>query len=111
MDTAWTDGEGCTLPPDDRTDRLDAFDALFAEALPDVVRDDTRRARLVFRAGPDVAARVTALADAEAECCSFFTLAVEAGPPVTLDIEVPAHHAPTLARLLDRAGVALEVRS
>jgi hypothetical protein len=54
--------------------------------------------RLAFRAGPDVAAELSALVAAERECCPFLSLTVERGAErLVLDIVGP----PEAATIVD----------
>jgi hypothetical protein len=113
----WLAVDACTLPAADRPLRLAEFDDLFATALRAIERPDAAvRARLVLSGGDDLAERVQSLADAETECCSFFTFTltplasdeVDAadGTVLALDIEVPVARADVLAALVQRAEQA-----
>jgi hypothetical protein len=109
----WVPVDACTLPTREQPLRLAEIDELFASTLRAVERPPgvATRGRLVLAGGQDLPDRVRRLAAAEADCCSFFSFAVEPIPgddvTVALDIEVPVTRADVLAGLLDRAERAL----
>jgi hypothetical protein len=88
----------CTLDAGSYQERLAWIRGLMARSLRESRRDDTRL-HLTF----DATARgdVETLVRQEKACCSFlgFTL-VDAGPTITLTIEVPAHAADAANELL-----------
>ena len=67
----------CTLTPGEAVDRLGEWRALADDALA-TSRRAPRRLELRFRNEGDVRARAEALATAEAECCAFLQLTVDA---------------------------------
>lgn len=109
--TAWVP-EGCTLPTTDQPLRVSEFDSLFADTLTEIRRRVADRAEVtMLLKGPgDLAGRVQRLADAESDCCSFFTFRVgavdraDAGRSlVELTVTVPATHVAVLDALVARA--------
>jgi hypothetical protein len=114
--------EACALPTTEQPLRLAEFDNLFAEHLrtAQVAEGPTPiTALLVLDGPPDLGERVQRLADAETQCCSFFTFtvrvdhedraAVTGWPRVTLEVRVPQQYAPVLGALVARAQ-AMAVR-
>ena len=73
----------CTLTPDDGATRQRRWEALAERANPTATRHDgTLEVR--FQPGPGVSEELTALADAERDCCSFvdWQVAEDHGQPV-----------------------------
>lgn len=97
----------CTLPTADQPLRVAEFDALFAETVQGVRREERARLRLELAFGPEHAARAAELTARESGCCSFFTFTLTiAGGGLTLDVAVPPEHAEVLDALQARAGAA-----
>lgn len=78
----------CSLEPERVPDRMREWKALVAAAVARTEVDGG--VRLTFPAGPDLAARVAALAAAEQSCCAFFdfTVRITAGSTV-LEVRAP----------------------
>lgn len=105
-DPSWVP-DACTLPTADQPLRIRQFDELFRDATIDVQRVDARRARLVLRRDPEIAARAADLSVRETQCCSFFgfTLSMTGGE-LTMDITAPPGQVDVLDALVDRARAA-----
>lgn len=97
--------DACTLPAAQRPLRLAEFDTLFATAVRQAEKVDTRRLRLVLAGAADLETTVRHVAARESDCCSFFSFTVTAPQPgrVLLDIEVPAAYVDVLDALANRA--------
>jgi hypothetical protein len=80
----------CTLDAADGAGRSRRWRQLAAEALP-VLRRTVGRLEVRYQPGPGVLDELTALAAAEAECCSFvaWTVTEQAGDPI-LVVSAPA---------------------
>lgn len=80
----------CTLGPVDGAGRSRRWRQLAAEATP-VLRRTKGRLEVRYQPGPGVLDELSALAAAEAECCSFvaWTVTEQAGDP-TLVVSAPA---------------------
>ncbi|MFF0131709.1 hypothetical protein ACFYTG_39365 [Streptomyces mirabilis] len=98
--------QACTLPTAEQPLRVAEFDALFADALLDVDRQEPGRVRLVLdRAAKE---RARTLAERETACCSCFAFTFHADEPerLLLDISAPAEHATVAEALVARAETA-----
>ncbi|HEX3922637.1 MAG TPA: hypothetical protein VHY31_10160 [Streptosporangiaceae bacterium] len=90
----------CSLNQTNLAERTARWQALAARALRQAAptRDGVR---LVFAAGPGVAAELESLAALERECCAFAAWSVHAGPAqVTLDVTAGSEEAVTAVRSL-----------
>ena len=106
IDQSWVPA-ACTLPTVEQPLRAKEFDDLFRDATTAVERIDAKRARLVLRPEPALAARAADLAVRETQCCSFFGFALSAtGGELTMDITSPAGQVAVLDALVDRARAA-----
>ncbi|MEU8197178.1 hypothetical protein AB0C10_25660 [Microbispora amethystogenes] len=106
LDQGWAP-PACTLPTAEQPLRVAEFDALFAETVRAVRREERERLRLELRFSPEYAARAAELTARENGCCSFFTFTLTiAGGGLTLDVAVPPEHADVLDALQARAGAA-----
>ncbi|WP_327045712.1 hypothetical protein OG320_29175 [Microbispora sp. NBC_01189] len=106
LDQGWAP-PACTLPTAERPLRVAEFDALFAETVRAVRREERARLRLELRFSPEHAARAAELTARENGCCSLFTFTLTiAGGGLTLDVAVPPEHAGVLDALQARAGAA-----
>ncbi|GAA4191569.1 hypothetical protein [Microbispora amethystogenes] len=106
LDQGWAP-PACTLPTAEQPLRVAEFDALFAETVRAVRREERERLRLELRFSPEYAARAAELTARENGCCSFFTFTLTiAGCGLTLDVAVPPEHADVLDALQARAGAA-----
>ncbi|WP_405085163.1 hypothetical protein [Microbispora sp. NBC_01389] len=106
LDQGWAP-PACTLPTAERPLRVAEFDALFAETVRAVRREERARLRLELAFSPEHAARAAELTARENGCCSFFTFTLTiAGGGLTLDVAVPPGHAGVLDALQARAGAA-----
>jgi len=93
----------CTLPTEEQPLRVAEFDGLFVSALRRVERRDRTLLVLTFDAGAEVTVRD--LVAREAQCCSFFTFAVMAGPGgCHVEVGVPVTHSAVLDGLSARAA-------
>ena len=101
--------DGCTLPTEARPLRLDEFDDLFRSGLTNLtVRGAAVTMRLRGDAG--LRERVLDLTGREAECCSFFTFAVDGRDgEVDLTITVPPARRGVLDAVVVRAAEAAGV--
>src|SRR4051794_39136396 len=80
----------CSLSSADLAERLAEMNSLGRSALLDVEQDATR-AVLRFRAGDQTAERLSAIVEAEAHCCAFLDMSIDArGDALTLIIDAPA---------------------
>jgi hypothetical protein len=90
----------CTLSAADRPARQAQMTALGRDALLGAAVDDAH-AELRFAARPGVRDRVERFAAAEAECCPFLSMAVDAEPGgVVLTIDGPDAARPVLLELV-----------
>ncbi|KAA9378358.1 hypothetical protein F5972_15960 [Microbispora cellulosiformans] len=104
LDQGWAP-PACTLPTAEQPLRVAEFDALFAETVRAVQREERERLRLELRSSPEHAARAAELTARENGCCSFFTFTLTiAGGGLTLDVAVPPENADVLDALQARAG-------
>ncbi|MGW5263822.1 hypothetical protein ACWEQG_22865 [Microbispora sp. NPDC004025] len=104
IDQGWVPS-ACTLPTAEQPLRLAEFDALFAEAVQAVRREERERLRLDLVLTPEHAARAAELTARENGCCSFFTFVLTVGGGgLTLDVAVPPEHVAVLDALQARAG-------
>lgn len=90
--TGTADGKpiACSLQGGELERRLEEIAALGAESLLEHARDGDRH-RLRFRSDPETRRRLEALVAAEAECCPFLGLSLEAGgPEIVLTALAPA---------------------
>jgi DNA-binding transcriptional MerR regulator len=97
---AWRDTPvACTLSGDEQTDRAAQWRQLLAEA---VRRQEIADGlRLTFPPGPDLAARLAALAAAEQDCCAFFAFSLDLAPTaLVLTVRAPRSAAAALADLV-----------
>jgi hypothetical protein len=103
---AWVPGS-CTLPTAERPVRVEAFTALFVEAVLGIERPSPGRLRLDLYTAPEVAARAAELVTRETRCCSFFTFTLTAtAGTLTLEAAVDAAHTLVLDALAERAAAA-----
>ncbi|WP_169987023.1 hypothetical protein [Microbispora sp. H10836] len=108
IDQGWVPS-ACTLPTAEQPLRLAEFDALFAEVVQAVRREERERLRLELVFTPEHAARAAELTARENGCCSFFTFTLTvAGGGLTLDVAVPPEHVAVLDALQARAEPACE---
>ncbi|MEN3540115.1 hypothetical protein AAH991_33740 [Microbispora sp. ZYX-F-249] len=108
IDQKWVPS-ACTLPTAEQPLRLAEFDALFAEAVRAVRREERERLRLELVPAPEHAARAAGLTVRENGCCSFFTFTLTvADGGLTLDVRVPPEHVEVLDALQARAETARE---
>ncbi|MEU9885907.1 hypothetical protein [Sphaerisporangium sp. NPDC051011] len=106
-DQVWAPS-ACTLPTAERPLRVAEFDALFAETVQTVRREERERLHLELVFGPEHAARAAELAARENGCCSFFTFTLTiADGSLTLDVAVPPEQIEVLDALQARAGAAI----
>ena len=105
----WVDVADCTLPTAERPLRLAEFDELFTDSLRSIERTSDSVLRLKLAGDADLARRTQALADAESNCCSFFTFTVTPlnDQDVAFDVSVPAAYTEVLDGLVSRAEAAL----
>jgi len=87
----------CLLDRDLVRERIDDWKRVVDEALE--VETFGEGARLRFAHG-ELVARVAALAEAEHECCPFFTFVLTIGAVVTLDVTAPLEARPLVDVLL-----------
>ncbi|KAB2340591.1 hypothetical protein [Actinomadura rudentiformis] len=103
-DQRWASA-ACTLPTAEQPLREAEFDALFGEAVTQIMRVDAGRVRLMLRPDPEVAGRAAELATRETGCCSFFTFTLTAtGGALALEVSVADQHAEVLEALTARAA-------
>jgi hypothetical protein len=94
----------CSLDAGELSRRLEQIEALGRDSLA-AADLAPGRARLRFAPGDGVRERVEALASAEAECCPFLELAVDATPDaVLLTIAAPPDAQPVLDELVSAFG-------
>jgi hypothetical protein len=98
----------CTLPTEQRPQRMADWDELFAERLTASTRPGRLRLHLVLAGGEGVEETVRDLAGRESGCCSFFTFTVTRGPDgdIQLGVEVDPVHEKVLDVLQVRAAAA-----
>jgi hypothetical protein len=98
----------CTLPAARLPRRVADFDALFTDAVRGIERVGPERLRLELQASPQAAGQAAELAQAETQCCSFFTFTLTAtGVGLTLEVSVPQPYVGVLDGLAGRAAAAL----
>ncbi|MCK9899559.1 heavy metal-responsive transcriptional regulator [Parafrankia colletiae] len=98
-DQAWqTAPVACTLSSGEQTERAAQWHQLLQEA--DSREEITDGLRLTFPSGPDLAARIAALAAAEQDCCAFFAFTLHLTPTgLVLTIRAPETATALLADL------------
>ncbi|MDT3442633.1 MerR family transcriptional regulator [Pseudofrankia sp. BMG5.37] len=102
-DQAWRDAPvACTLSGDEQIDRAVQWREVLGEA---VSREEIDAGlRLTFPSGPDLAARIAALAAAEQDCCAFFAFTLQLAPTaLVLTLRAPETAS---ALLVDLFGVS-----
>ncbi|MGF7233606.1 MAG: MerR family transcriptional regulator [Frankia sp.] len=98
-DRAWREAPvACTLSGGEQTDRAAQWRHLLGEA--DSQEEIPDGLRLTFPPGPDLAARIAALAAAEQQCCAFFAFTVHLAPTaLVLTVRAPQTAATLLTDL------------
>jgi hypothetical protein len=98
-DQAWqTAPVACTLSSGEQTERAAQWHRLLQEA--DSREEIVNGLRLTFPPGPDLAARVAALAAAEQDCCVFFAFTLQVTPTgLVLTVRAPETATSLLADL------------
>ena len=94
----------CSLSAAERSIRLAQMAELGRDALLDTHVAGTR-AQLRFAAGAGVRERITAVVEAESQCCAFLTMGIGETPDaVVLTIDAPEDAEPVLIELVDAFG-------
>jgi hypothetical protein len=99
----------CTLPFDERPERLAAFDELFASALRGLARPAPALLWLTLDGTDEVERRVRELVTKEQACCPLFdfTIGHEHDGALLLEVRVADRHIGTLDALAGRAGMVM----
>ena len=93
-----TDGATCSLDEMALAERLAQWRELAAEAVP--VEITPGRSVSDHRNSPDVRQRLSALIDAERDCCSFLDFTVqERGDHLRVELRYPPEFEPMLAQM------------